>query len=406
MFHARLHRREFVARSSLIALAPSVPAFLTRAARAAENRRDGRILVVIQLSGGNDGINTVVPYADEGYAKNREQLRLPTEQLIKVNDHVGLHPSLRPAADLLEGGRLAIVQGVGYPNPNRSHDVSMAIWQTARLDRSEHKTFGWLGRAMDQRPVPAAGAPHAVLLGDESPPVALRGRRSTSAAMANLQDLKLTSRGAIQENRAASAPVDRQDLAAFARRATLDAYATAELIDEVTQRAARSVSNYPATRLADRLKSVAQLIKADFATPIYYAIQPGYDTHAVQFATHSRLLRELAGAMKAFLDDLRAAQLDDRVLVLCFSEFGRRVKEDASLGTDHGTAGPVFVAGSQIAGGLIGPTPSLTDLEDGDLRVSLDFRQIYATLLEQWLQVSSQEALGGAFELLPLIVAS
>jgi uncharacterized protein (DUF1501 family) len=406
MVHARLHRREFLTRSSLIALAPSVPAFLTRAARAAENPYDGRILVVIQLSGGNDGVNTVVPYTDEGYAKHRDTLRLPTEQLIKVNDRTGLHPALRPAADLLEDGRLAIVQGVGYPNPNRSHDVSMAIWQTARMDRSEHKTFGWLGRAMDQRDVPADGAPQAVLLGDDSPPVALRGRRSTSVALANLQDLKLASRPTVPDYRLTSAPgQDQGDLAAFARRATLDAYAAADLIDEVTRNATSDHSKYPATQLADRLKSVAQLIKANFGTPVYYAIQPGYDTHAVQLPTHARLLQEIGGALKAFLDDLRTARLDDRVLVLCFSEFGRRVQEDASLGTDHGTAGPVFLAGPCVIAGMVGLTPSLIDLEDGDLKAAIDFRQVYATILHQWLGITSPSVLTNSFELLPIINA-
>jgi uncharacterized protein (DUF1501 family) len=405
MFQARLHRREFLTRSSLIALAPSIPVFLTRAAQAAESPTDGRILVVIQLSGGNDGVNTVVPYTDEGYAKYRNKLRLPTEQLIKVNDQIGLHPSLRPAADLLEDGRLAIVQGVGYPNPNRSHDVSMAIWQTARMDRSEHKSFGWLGRAMDQRPVPVDGAPHAVLLGDDSPPVALRGRRSTSAALANLQDLKLASRPAIAIKRLAPAPGQDQDLAAFARRAALDAYATADLIDDVTQNVASGNSAYPATPLAARLKSVAQLIKANFGTPVYYAIQPGYDTHAVQLPTHARLLRELSGALKAFLDDLRTARLDDRVLVVCFSEFGRRVQEDASLGTDHGTAGPVFLAGPRATAGVVGPIPSLIDLEDGDLKVAIDFRQVYATILDEWLGIASQGVLNSAFDALAILNA-
>ncbi len=409
MFRTRFHRREFLTRSSLIALAPSVPVFLARAASAAETSYDGRILVVIQLSGGNDGINTVVPYTDEGYAKHRDKLRLPTEQLIKVNDQVGLHPSLRPMADLLEDGRLAIVQGVGYPNPNRSHDVSMAIWHTARMDRDEHKTFGWLGRAMDERPVPADGAPHAVLLGDDSPPVALRGRRSTSVALANLQDLKLASRPTLPDHRLAAAPGQDQnqddDLAAFARRAALDAYATADLIENVTQNVANDRSAYPATQLAERLKSVAQLIKANFGTPVYYAIQPGYDTHAVQLPTHARLLRELAGALKAFLDDLRTARLDDRVLVLCFSEFGRRVQEDASLGTDHGTAGPVFLAGPRVAAGMVGPTPSLIDLEDGDLKAAIDFRQVYATILHQWLGITSPGVLTNSFELLPIFNA-
>jgi len=328
MLRAHFNRRQLLQRSALIALAPTVPTFLSRTVRAMEPHNDGRILVVIQLSGGNDGINTVVPFADEGYAQHRDKLRLSTSRLIKVNEQVGLHPALRPAADLLEDGRLAIVQGVGYPNPNRSHDVSMAIWQTARFDPAEHKTFGWIGRAMDGHSAPADGSPHSILLGDENPPITLRGRRSTSVSLAHLNDLKLNSGTELFRTPVADSD---NDLLAFARRASLDARSTADLIDEVAKNSTTDGSSYPKTGLAGRLKSIAQLIKADFATPVYYAIQSGYDTHAAQLPTHARLLRELAGAMQAFLDDLQAAGLSERVITLCFSEFGRRVKENASL---------------------------------------------------------------------------
>ncbi len=402
MSHMHFDRRQFLRRSSLIAMAPTVPTFLSQTVCAAEPKDNGKILVVIQLSGGNDGINTVVPFADEGYAKHRDKLRLSTNQLIKVSDHVGLHPALRPAADLLEDGRLAIVQGVGYPNPNRSHDVSMAIWQTARFDPEEHKTFGWIGRAMD-RSTRADGSPHSILVGNENPPIALRGRRSTSVSLARLDDLKLRRSAELHRT-----PIDKggDDLLAFARRATLDARSTADLIDEVAKNSASDTSLYPKTNLAGRLKSIAQFIKADFSTPVYYAIQSGYDTHASQLPTHARLLRELAGAMKAFLDDLDKAQLADRVLMLCFSEFGRRVQENASLGTDHGTAGPVLIAGSSVNPGMIGQPPSMTDLENGDLKMQNDFRQVYATILEEWLGVSCTSALGRSFDKLKLIAST
>ena len=400
MSRARFNRRQLLRCASMIAMAPTVPAFLSRMVRAAQPNHNGRILVVIQLSGGNDGINTVVPFADEGYAKYRDKLRLSANELIKVNDHIGLHPGLRSAADLLEDGRLAIVQGVGYPNPNRSHDVSMAIWQTARFDPAEHKTFGWIGRAMDGRSARSDGAPDSILLGDENPPIALRGRRSTSISLAHLNDLKAKPGATFST----ALPGDADhDLLAFTRRAALDAKSTAELIDEVAKKSASDASAYPSTELAGRLKSIAQLVKADFLTPVYYAIQPGYDTHAAQLPTHARLLRELGSAIKAFHDDLQTAGLSDRVLTFCFSEFGRRVKENASLGTDHGTAGPVLIAGSGVNPGPFGQPPSMTDLEGGDLKMQTDFRQVYATILEDWLGVSSALALGNTFERLKLI---
>jgi uncharacterized protein (DUF1501 family) len=404
MFRAPIDRRRFLARSSLIALAPTVPSFLGRTARAAQPASDGRMLVVIQLSGGNDGINTVVPYADEGYARNREKLRINKDQLITLNDQVGLHPSLRPMAQLLEDQRLAIVQGVGYPNPNRSHDVSMAIWHTARFEPTEHKSFGWIGRAMDGAQSPANGSPHMMLVGTENPPVAIRGRRSTSVALAHLRDLQLIAnsvRGSADLEAIRLQQPD--DLVSFVQRSALDAYTTADLLEAVAQPGGAEKSNYPSTQLADRLKMIAQLIKADFGTPVYYAVQDGYDTHAAQLPTHARLLRELAGALKSFLDDLKAARVDERVLVLVFSEFGRRAAENASLGTDHGTAAPVFLAGPKVSPGLIGIAPALTDLADGDLKMAVDFRQVYASILQRWLGLPSNASLGEPFTTLNVL---
>lgn len=405
MYRSHFNRREFLAHSSLIALAPTVPAFLSRIARAGESAANGRILVVIQMSGGNDGINTVVPFADEGYVKHRDKLRIRTDELIKINDQVGLHPALRSIAELLHDGRLAIVQGVGYPNPDRSHDVSMAIWQTARFDPTEHKSFGWIGRAMDDGPQPSTGSPQMLLLGTENPPIAIRGRRSTSVALAHLQDLRLIDNAA---RLAVSEPEIRTsdptaNITAFVQRSALDAYAAADLLEDVTQRSSARAAGYPSAKLGDRLRMIAQLIKADFGTPVYYAVQDGYDTHAGQLPTHQDLLSALAQSLRAFLEDLKAARLDDRVVVLCFSEFGRRVAENASLGTDHGTAGPVIVAGRSVRPGLIGEVASLSDLDDGDLKMGIDFRQIYAAVLEQWLGLKSAAALGGSFSPLNIV---
>lgn len=394
MFGHTLSRRNFLRDSALISLAPAIPAFLRRTANGATADSDGRILVVVQLSGGNDGINTVIPYADEGYAQHRRELRIDVDDVLRLNDQVGLHPRLEPMADLLDDGRLAIVQGVGYPNPDRSHDVSMAIWQTARFDPAEHKSYGWIGRATDELSQPPGGAPHSVLLGDGSPPVALRGRRSISIELAHLHDLQMTPGAALPNPTLAD---DADDLLAFARRTVVDARTAAELIDDVVQTSAADAAAYPTTQLATRLKSIAQLIKADFAAPVYYAIQPGYDTHVAQRATHARLLRDLSGAIKAFVDDLQASGLGERVLVMGFSEFGRRVAENGSLGTDHGTAGPVFLAGAGIEPGLHQKTPSMTDLADGDLKMSVDFRSVYATILARWLGVDPEPILGGEF---------
>jgi uncharacterized protein (DUF1501 family) len=391
-----LSRRDILKRSALLALAPAVPGFLARTARAAVPQRDGRVLVVIQLDGGNDGVNTVVPFADEGYARHRRTLRLSKDRLVKVDDRVGLHPSLANFGKLLEAGQLVIAQGVSYPNPSRSHFRSMATWHTARLDPEEHKGPGWLGRGLD-----AAGkGASALLVGAGPPPVAIRGRRSTASAIERPEDFSLAA-GA--DPRKALAPEDpADDLAAFVRRSMLDAYATADRLAAVA--GDKDDARYPQSGLASRLRLIARLLKAGMDTRIYYTLQPGYDTHSAQLFAHGNLLFELAGALKAFLDDLAAARLADRVAVLLFSEFGRTVAENGSAGTDHGTAGPVFLAGPGVKGGLVGATPSLVDLDPGhgDLRRSLDFRQVYATVLEHWLGLPASDALGGTFERLPL----
>jgi uncharacterized protein (DUF1501 family) len=393
------NRRRFLQASSLIALAPTVPAFLRRAALAAESQTEDRILVVIQLDGGNDGINTVVPFRDPGYAKHRAALKLADDRLIRLSDDVALHPSLRGMADLFESSRLAIVQGVGYPNPNRSHDVSMAIWQTARFDPLEHKTFGWIGRALDQSEGDRR-APASILVGDGELPQAVIGRRSIASNFTRLEDMMPQGGG---PRVAEVTGKTSGNLGDFVRRTTLDAYTTAELLNDVARKP-DSAARYPATELAQRLQLISRLVQAGLSTRVYYAVQSSYDTHSAQAPTHSRLLRELGDATKVFLDDLHDCGLADRVLVLCFSEFGRRVQENASEGTDHGTAGPVFLAGPGVKSGLHGATPSLTDLEAGDLKMSVDFRHVYAALLEGWLAVDSRPVLDGEFSALAVLV--
>jgi len=385
-------RRGLLRTLPLISLCPTVPGFIARLARASTPEQDGRILVVIQLDGGNDGLNTVVPFGDEAYARNRTTLKLATDRLIKVSDGIGLHPAMGQAGKLLESGRLGIVPGVGYPNPNRSHFASMAIWQTARLDEEEHAGAGWLGRGLDT----TAGA-SSMFVGPGSIPAAIRGRRALASSLERIDDLTLDPALARPE---ISGQGD--DLLAFVRRSTLDAYASSDRLAELAKDRS-STARYPGTGLADRLKLVARLIKGGYASRVFYTSQGGYDTHSQQSNTHFGLLNELSGALKAFLDDLAASKLADRVLVLCFSEFGRRVRENGSAGTDHGAAGPVLLAGPRVEPGLLGAYPSLTDLDDGDLKAVVDFRRVYATILENWLGIPSQAALGGPFAPMALL---
>jgi uncharacterized protein (DUF1501 family) len=405
-------RREFLRAglrtSTLVALAPTIPGFLAQTARAAGPAPDGRLLVVIQLDGGNDGINTVVPYKDEGYGRCRTALRLAAERLHKVTREVGLHPAMGDAARLLEDGRLAVVQGVGYPNPSRSHFKSMAIWHSADVslprgdvvDAETRAVYGWIGQALDAGRKPADGSAAAQLVGSGSIPLALRSRRSVASAVTRPEDSVLALKAG--SGTAAAEPGGGDGLAAFVRRSTLDAYATSERLAAVL-RAEDAGARYPATDLAGRLRVIARLIKGGAGTRVFYTCQGSYDTHYAQPQAHAELLAELSGGLRAFLDDLAAARLAERVLVLCFSEFGRRAAENGSQGTDHGTAGPVLVAGSGVRAGLVGRAPGLLDLQDGDLKTSVDFRQVYATVLEDWLGLPSRQALGGDFARLPLL---
>jgi uncharacterized protein (DUF1501 family) len=413
-----LSRRQFLERSSLVSLSPLVPCVFSRLAQAAPAEADAKILVVIQLDGGNDGLNTVVPFADDAYNRARETLRLTVGDLHKLNDRVALHPQMRAAKELFDDGRLTIVQGVGYPNPDRSHFRSMKIWQTARFDDQTHDEAGWLGRAMDeytasQSVVATSREPSAIYVGAGDMPVALWGRRSLSAALDRADELALSGSVtqlsgfsamralASEDGEEGSGDAQTASLSQFVERQMLTAYTTAARFRSETRRVA--AASYPNNQLADRLRLVSQLVQSDSAARVYYTTQNGYDTHAAQLYTHADLLREFSSAVKAFLDDMKATGLDERVLVLAFSEFGRRVEENDSHGTDHGTSGPVFLAGTPVRGGLVGQAPNLNDLAEGDIKMQYDFRQVYATLLNDWLGVNASSTLGGDFTPLTIL---
>jgi uncharacterized protein (DUF1501 family) len=386
-----LDRRTFLKSSSLLALAPTVPVFVTRTAQAAGTEKDARVLVVVQLDGGNDALNTLVPLKNETYPKLRPRLKIAEKDAVKLADGFGLHPSFRQADKLIKAGQLLAVPGVGYPNPNRSHFESMAIWHTAKTDPEEHKGYGWLGRALD-----LAGGDSYTITNDV--PRALRGRRSAAIALTRLEDLTLADAGTVKN---AAGPEAQQDLLAFVRRHTVDGAAAAERMASLAK--GSDGANYPNSNVAERLKLIARLMKADLGTRVFYTVQGGYDTHATQQFTHSNLLFEFAGAVNAFFADLQNAKLADRVTLLAFSEFGRTIKENGSAGTDHGTAGVTFLAGPRVKGGVAGTQPSLTELDAGEPKMTTDFRRIYATILGDWLGVKG-DVLGGTYEPMKLFV--
>jgi uncharacterized protein (DUF1501 family) len=398
-------RRKFLATlaggSAVISLGGRVPEFLAQAAAAESAGGKDTILVVVQMTGGNDGLNTVVPYNHDEYRKARRKLAIPANDVLKINDTVGLHPSARGLSDLLEAGKLAIVQGVGYPDPNRSHFESMDVWHTCQRKGNPRST-GWLGRFLDASRATADVDAPAVHVGSEKQPLALAAENVRVPSFGSPESFRLHDGGSRQLGDAIRALANggkepSDPLLGFLQSSTTSALAASERIAEAL-RDYRTPVTYPDSALAARLKTVAQLIDAGLKTRVYYVELDGFDTHSQQAAAHAALLQQLGGAVHAFVEDVAHHGHGDRTLVMSFSEFGRRVAENASEGTDHGAAAPMFLAGSRVRAGLVGEHPSLSDLDDGDLKFHTDFRQVYATLLEQWLGLPAASVLGGEFK--------
>jgi uncharacterized protein (DUF1501 family) len=413
-------RRDFLrlglGSQALLACGASVPTFLARSAAlladAPARAAGGRVLVVVQLDGGNDGLNTVVPFRDDVYRRSRPSLALPANQVLRLNDDLGLHPSLTGLKRLHENRQLAVVQGVGYPNPNRSHFESMAIWHTARLD-SDAGTPGWLSRCLDRRDTGAGGDVPALHVSRELLPQSLYGGQRHVPSLDNLEQFRrrlgLPDGPEARSQRAALDDIAGRprgqpgSLLQFVERSALITYTSSARLEGVLRDGGVG-GNYPEFfGLARRLKLIAQLIKAGLQTSIYYTQLGGFDTHANQLNTHANLLREVGDSLQAFVNDLGASRHGERVVVLVFSEFGRRLAENGSAGTDHGTAAPVLLLGRGVRPGPHGPNPNLRDLHDGDPQHAIDFRRVYATLLDQWLGGPAEAVLDGRFEALPVL---
>lgn len=391
-------RRKFLKTSAgaavFASLARAAPPFPVTASQAASSPdRSGTILVMLQLAGGNDGLNTVVPYEDEQYARNRSTLRLTANQVHKIGSSLGFHPELSGLARLFHEGRLTVLQGVGYPNMNRDHGAGMRSWQTASPQAGGRQT-GWLGRVADQWADPEAGNVPANFVGRIPQPLTLRAAANIVPSIRAAQDWTLAGAPA-------PAPAERRGaLLSFVDRAAAAARADAARVADVLRAAAPS---YPAYPLAESLQAVAQLIRAELGIRIYLVEQGGvspggFDNHANQAGNHAVLLRELSDSVAAFCDDLARDKLLDRVLLATYSEFGRTLSENGRHGTGHGAAAPVFLAGGRVKGGLVGAHPSLKDLDADAPKPSTDFRGVYATVLERWLGVPSEPILGGRFE--------
>lgn len=385
-----LTRRSFLQSSSLGAVATAMPGL--RGAAAQAPRSKGRVLVVVELDGGNDGINTVVPFADDGYSQARKKLFLKPSSLLKIDDQIGFHGSLKPFMKLLQDGQLAVVQGVAYPNPNLSHFRSRAIYYSARRDTEDHIGIGWLGRGLDARAKQHPKTSHSLYIGGGAPPIALRGHRAAASSLESLSDFTLLDAPPVMSSDAASKKRSLQELV---RRNLRRADETSRRLEQLVK-ATKTEFSYPDVPVGKRLELVARLLRAGYEAPVFYTSHGGFDTHANQLGSHGDLLSQLATSVSTFLADMKDASLGREITVLVFSEFGRTVKENGSAGTDHGTAGPMFVAGPAVEAGVYGTTPSMTDLRNGRLKVHVDFRRVYADMLE-WLGLPAAAVLGGPF---------
>jgi len=438
-------RRQFLRTTMLgSALSWTVPAFLADTfsalhANAADSAtqiitgKDATILVVLQMAGGNDGINTVVPYSSDDYHRARPRLGLTGDQILKINGDVGFNAALAGFKDLYDAGQLSVIQGVGYPNPNRSHFRSTEIWQTAS-DEDRIEKYGWLGRYFDNA---CAGADPAVgvTIGNQLPEAffakqpkgivfnnpqnyrfvsgdhaKMGGPDMTEESYKKLNELEMSG-NAPEENSGGSIaslpagmPMQGGRAVDFITRTALDAQVSSDEVRAIAARVKNS-AEFPASQLGNSLALVSKLIGGGLPTRVYYVSQGGYDTHTNQLGTQQRLLKDLGDSLKSFVADQKAQGNMQRVLVMTFSEFGRRVAENANGGTDHGAAAPMFVVGNTVKAGLLGRYPSLAtaDLFQGDIRYNVDFRSVYAGVLEDWLKTPSAPILGRQFDTLKVV---
>lgn len=368
---------------------------LHRAAAAAPLEPGKGILVLLTMYGGNDGLNTVVPAADPAYQSARPGLAYSESEVLDLGDGLGLNPSMTGMHGLWQAGKLAIVRGVGYPNPNHSHFVSMDIWQTA--SPADPQTSGWLGRWLDAQPDDELRALRAVSLGGTLPPLLAGTRTAGSALPVGRFRLPKGPQSSALHALGASSSQDCP-YAAYAAQDTADLFTVADAFGPVLP--ARKASSTSA--LAQQLDIVASCIESAVPTQVYAVSLGGFDTHAAEKGTQSALLGQLSAAITAFQQRISSGSRARDVTLVAYTEFGRRVAANANEGTDHGTAGPVFVVGEGVRGGFVGEQPSLTDLDQGDLRFGTDFRSVYASVLTQVLAADPVRSLGAEFPLVPL----
>ncbi|MCH2021335.1 MAG: DUF1501 domain-containing protein [Saprospiraceae bacterium] len=398
-----LSRRNFIKKSALAtAGSMAVPMFL-KAFDGNINllNNNNRKLVIVQFTGGNDGLNAIVPYTNDIYYKSRPTISINSSKVLKVTDELGFNPKLKILQSLYDKGDISIINNIGYPDPDRSHFRSMDIWHTAS-DSNEFLSTGWLGRYLDSNAGNIKNPHHAIEI-DDTLSFALKGRSMNGFAMSNPAQLSNTTNSRIVQNIAKHHhDHEHEENIAYLYQTLTNTISSADYIYEKSK-IYRSSESYPKGKIGHEFKQVAELIISGCDTQIYYITISGFDTHFNQNVQQDRLLGAYSDAMTAFTNDLKNNNMWDDTLVMTFSEFGRRVAENGSKGTDHGKGNNLYLMGGKIKNaGFYNKAPDLTNLDNGDVKYEVDFRRVYATILNDWLQTDSQLVLQKGFKSLRL----
>ncbi len=399
-----MKRRDFFKNSTLAAAGTLfVPAFMKPfEALALDELSLYKNLVVIQFSGGNDGLNTVVPYGNDIYYQKRNGIGIKPEEVIKLNDMQGLNPNLAALREIYDQGWMSIINDVGYPNPDRSHFRSMDIWQTGS-DSNQFLSTGWIGRYLDSN-CETCKFPYTAIEVDDSLSLALKGGSKKGIALKDPAALYRNTNEAFFKEMVnnSKANLDEQNLG-YLYKTMIETSSSANYIQQ-TSKVYESKATYPNTGFANQLKTVSKFISSGLKTKVYYVSLSGFDTHVNQIQQQGNLLKQYAEGISAFLNDLKQHEKLEDTLVITFSEFGRRVEQNASNGTDHGTANNMFLFGGRLKKqGIYNDAPNLLDLENGDLKYKVDFREVYGTILDKWLDVNNQQILSKRFQTMDFI---
>ena len=395
-----IKRRDFLQVSTLATASMMMPKFLKAFEGKAMVPPGNKVMVVIQLSGGNDGLNTVIPIRNDIYYRQRPKLGIQRNAALQLTDEVGINPALQGFKQFYDDGSLGILNSVGYPNPDRSHFRSMDIWHSGS-GSNEYTYTGWLGRYLDAQ-CSGCDKPTQALEVDDILSLALKGENNKGLAVKDPRRLYNTS----HEQYFKELSNDHQkgeETVDYLYKTMSETLSSADYIYQQSK-LHPSTELYPTTELGRNLKTIASLIMSDINTKVYYVSLGSFDTHVNQENQQKRLFTELDGAMSAFVKDLKSNNRFQDVMLMTFSEFGRRVSQNASGGTDHGTANNMFfVSGGLKEKGVLNAMPDLSDLNDGDLKHTIDFKDVYATVLNKWLGADDKTILGKQYQYLNFI---